>query len=77
MFLVVRHEVALDEWSVSAWGKEEFDALPDSGTCLITCSQSRRALLVTAGYEARDNAEGACEPSAPSRLGKDWIGERK
>ena len=51
--------------------------LLDPGMCLIACSRSRRALLVTATCEARDNAEGACEPSALSRLGKDWIGERE
>lgn len=49
----------------------------DPGKCLIACSRSRRALLVTARCEARGNAEGACEPSALSRLGKDWIGERE
>ena len=40
-------------------------------------SPARHTSLVTVGYEARGNAQGVNEPSAPARQGKDGTGERK
>jgi len=78
-------------WSAAAlfvtnvvWGINKPMTLPTerflqsgSGRVLDAWPRPWRALLVTARCEAQGNAEGACEPSAQSRLGKDWIGEPK